>query len=157
MRIVIIILIVIVTLVIIMILIGRMLPVKHTVSQSHIFRSSTDDVWKVVSNINEWKAWRSDLKNLEITSATTFKADNVDYSISNSVPGVSFTTIIVTKDLPYGGSWNYVFEKEGSGCKLTVTENGEVFNPLFRFLSKYVFGHEGSMKSFMQSLTTRIQ
>jgi len=157
MKIVIILLIVIVAVVIILAIIGRMLPVKHTASQTRSFQSSVDDVWKVASNMNEWKAWRSDLKKLEITSDSTFKADDVEYSVSNAVPGRSFTTTIITKDLPYGGSWHYAFEKDGHGCKLTVVEMGEVYNPLFRSLSKFVFGHEGNLKAYMNCLTTRIK
>ena len=157
MKIALIILIIVITLIVVMVLIGKMLPVKHIASQSMSFQSSCDEVWKVVSNVNEWKSWRSDLKEITITGDSTVKADDVEYAISNAVPGVSFTTTIITKDLPYGGAWNYVFEKDGSGCKLTITENGEVYNPLFRFLSKFAFGHEGTLKKYMETLAKRMK
>ncbi len=38
---------------------------------------------------------------------------------------------------------------------LTVTENGEVDNPLFRFLSRYVFGHTGTMDKLFATLMGR--
>lgn len=161
MRIALIILIVLVGIVILMAIIGRMLPVKHTASASMFFESSPDNVWNVVTNVSEWKAWRKDVKEAAMTGPSTFKEKGgqgeIDYEITGSVPGVSFVTTIITKDLPYGGEWKYLFEKEGSGCKVTITENGEVYNPLFRFLSKYVFGHDGTMKGFLKELKTRIR
>jgi hypothetical protein len=147
--------------IIIMVFIGRSLPEKHTATQTRSFNSSPEEVWRVVTNIGEWKSWRKGVKEVTMTGADTFleksSNDDVEYRISNSVPGVSHTTTIITKDLPYGGSWNYVFEKEGSGCKLTITENGEVYNPFFRFMSKYIFGHDGTLKSYMNDLQARIK
>src|ERR1041385_1263241 len=157
MKIVLIFFVVLIALMVIMMLLGRMLPVKHTASQSKLFISSCNEVWNVVTDVTHWKSWLSDLKDLSITNDSTFVADGVEYAISNSVPGVSFTTTIITKDLPYGGMWHYVFEKEGEGCRLTVTEIGEVYNPMFRFMSKYIFGHDGSLRKFMEVLSKHIQ
>lgn len=143
-------------LIIVMVFIGRSLPEKHTASQTRSFAASPDEVWRAVTKISDWKSWRKDVKEVSMTGADTFreKSSNgeVEYRISNSVPGVSHTTTIITKDLPYGGSWNYVFEREGNGCKLTITEHGEVYNPFFRFMSKYIFGHDGTLKAYMNDL-----
>lgn len=148
-------------LIIIMVFIGRSLPEKHTASQTRSFASSPDDVWKVVTNVSEWKSWRKGVKEAAMRGPDTFleKGSNgdVEYRISNSVAGVSHTTTIITKDLPYGGAWHYVFEKEGSGCKLTITENGEVYNPFFRFMSKYIFGHDGTLKTYMNDLQAALR
>lgn len=147
--------------VIVIVFIGRSLPEKHTASKTASFASSPDDVWKVVTNVSEWKSWRKDVKEVSKTGPDTFKEKSsngeVEYRISNSVPGVSHTTTIITKGLPYGGTWDYVFEKEGTGCKLTITENGEVYNPFFRFMSKYFFGHDGTLKAYMSDLQVRIK
>lgn len=147
--------------IIIMIFIGRSLPEKHTASITRSFAASPDEVWKVVTNVSEWKSWRKGVKEVSMMGADTFKENSsngeVEYRISNSIPGVSHTSTIITKDLPYGGAWNYVFEKEGSGCKLTITENGEVYNPFFRFMSKYIFGHDGTLKGYMNDLQARIK
>jgi hypothetical protein len=157
MKIVLIVLLVLVALVIIMILIGRMLPEGHIAVQSKSFSSSPSEVWEVISGVEDWKSWRSDLKDITITNDSTFKADDVEYLMSIVVPGESFTTTIVTKDLPYGGMWHYIIEKEGDGCKLTVTEIGDVYNPMFRFMSRFIFGHDGSLKDYMEVLSKRIQ
>jgi len=35
---------------------------------------------------------------------------------------------------------------------LTITENGEVYNPLFRFMARYIFGYEGTIENHMAAL-----
>jgi hypothetical protein len=147
--------------IIVAVFVGRSLPVKHTASVSGSFSSSPEEVWKVVVNVGELKSWRKDVKDVTITGLDTFIENGsngeIEFRVSNSVPGVSHTTTIISKDLPFGGGWSYVFEKEGTGCKLTITEHGEVYNPFFRFMSKYIFGHDGSLKAYMKDLQAAIK
>ena len=37
--------------------------------------------------------------------------------------------------------------RAGSAHALTITERGEVYNPIFRFMSRFVFGYTGTMES----------
>ena len=50
-------------------------------------------------------------------------------------------TRIADESLPFGGSWTYRVVGNEKGCTLTIREDGEVYNPLFRFMSRFVFGH----------------
>jgi hypothetical protein len=38
---------------------------------------------------------------------------------------------------------------------VTITERGEVYDPLFRFMSKFVFGHTSTMDSCLAAPTTK--
>ena len=40
----------------------------------------------------------------------------------------------------------------GDGTRLTITERGEVYNPIFRFLSRFVFAQTATMESFLRGL-----
>ena len=63
---------------------------------------------------------------------------------------------IAADDLGFGGVWEYVITPttEG-GCQLTITERGTVGNPLFRFLSRFVFGHSATMEKYLISLANK--
>jgi hypothetical protein len=61
-------------------------------------------------------------------------------------------TRIRDTDLGYSGQWTYTFAAENSGTRVTIRENGEVSNVIFRFLSRYVFGHTATMDSYLTSL-----
>lgn len=63
---------------------------------------------------------------------------------------------IADVSLPFGGQWTYEVEPAGSGTKLRITEDGEVYNPVFRFMSRFVFGHHGSIDRFLADLKRRV-
>ena len=52
----------------------------------------------------------------------------------------------------FGGSWTFELRAQGSYTQLTITENGEVYNPLFRFVAKYIMGYNSSMDKFLGQL-----
>jgi len=62
---------------------------------------------------------------------------------------------ITDKGLPFGGSWDYRIERDGEGSKVTVTENGEVYNPIFRFVSRYVMGHTATLDKYLAALAAK--
>ena len=44
---------------------------------------------------------------------------------------------------------------ENGGTRVTIREDGEVSNVLFRFMSRYVFGHTATMDSYLTALAKR--
>jgi hypothetical protein len=71
------------------------------------------------------------------------------------VPARRLVTRIADHNLPYGGTWTYELTPDGSGTRLTITENGEVYNPIFRFVSRFIMGHTASMESVLRALGTK--
>ena len=56
-------------------------------------------------------------------------------------------------DQPWGGAWQYDLAAEGTtATRVTVTERGWVSNPIFRFLSKYAFGHYSTLDKYLRAL-----
>lgn len=147
-------------LILLMFIMGSTLPQKHTATSSLAFTSSREEVWSVLTRFEEWPSWRTDLKSIQTghNSFTEVNTDgeSVEYQIDEFAPNERLITRIITPDLPYGGSWTYELTQAGNGCTLTITENGEVYNPLFRFMSKYMFGHTATMDTYLGSLKKRI-
>jgi hypothetical protein len=73
-----------------------------------------------------------------------------------SIPPQRLVTRIADAKLPYGGSWTFDIVPNGNSCVLTVTENGEVYNPLFRFISRFVIGHTASLDAYVKSLNAKL-
>jgi hypothetical protein len=38
------------------------------------------------------------------------------------------------------------------GSTVTITEDGEIYNSFFRFMSRYVIGYEGTMTKYLEDL-----
>jgi hypothetical protein len=58
--------------------------------------------------------------------------------------------------LPFGGWWEYVIAPAGSGSRVTITEHGEVYNPIFRFVSRYVMGQTKTLDSYLTALAAKL-
>ena len=70
--------------------------------------------------------------------------------------GVKFMYECVTGSLPFGGSWTYELIPTAGGTMLRITEDGEVYNPLFRFISRFVLGHYKSIDQYLDDLERRL-
>jgi hypothetical protein len=139
-------------------LIGYWLPLKHTASIQYTFeKNSPEEVWDRITSFKEYSRWRSGLKNLQPIDdhhwkETNSHGDTITYHGEVVVPGKRFVSRIMSKGLPYGGSWTYNVEPAQGGTQLTITEDGEVYNPVFRFMSRYFFGHEATLKQYINDL-----
>ena len=144
-------------------LIGSRLPKAHTASRSVLLRKSPGEVYAVVRDFGAAPTWRSDVKNIEVEpqpgGALHFrevgKNGTVNYELAEDIPSQRMVTRILDTDLGYSGKWTYVFTAENGGTRVTITENGEVSNVLFRFMSRYVFGQTATLDSYLTSLARR--
>jgi hypothetical protein len=62
---------------------------------------------------------------------------------------------IADPKLPFGGTWTYEIAPIPKGSSLRIREDGEVYNPLFRFLSRFVFGHSATIDAYLKSLAKK--
>jgi hypothetical protein len=62
---------------------------------------------------------------------------------------------IADPKLLFGGTWTFEITATAEGSTFRITENGFVTNPVFRFLSRFVFGHTGTIESYLKSLAKK--
>ena len=86
------------------------------------------------------------------------KADSkMTYEVVESDPPQNLVTRIAEANLPFGGTWTYDITPAADGAStLTMTENGEVYNPIFRFMSRYVMGYTATMDRYLQALQKKL-
>jgi hypothetical protein len=58
--------------------------------------------------------------------------------------------------LPFGGTWTFDVAAAPGGTSLTITEDGEVYNPIFRFMSKTVFSPYKTIDTYQADLRRRL-
>lgn len=125
----------------VMALVGYFLPVHHEASRSAEFNQPPQDVFALVSDLPNYKQWWPD-------SDTTV-------AVVESVPPTRFVTKIVG-ETAFGGTWTMEIVPTPAGSRLTITERGEVYNPVFRTLSKFVFGHASTMEDCLAAAQRRL-
>lgn len=144
----------------IMALIGSRLPKNHVASRSIFLRKSPQDVYAVIRDFASMSKWRSDVKQVDVEARpggpVHFREDSkhgtVNYELIEDIPNQRMVTKIRDTDLGYGGQWTYTLAAENSGTRLTIREDGEVSNVLFRFMSRYIFGQTSTIDSYLTSL-----
>lgn len=145
--------------------IGYALPVKHQASREATFAATPDSVFAVITDIDRIPSWRPSVKRVERVTqqagAVQYREDGSNgailYAIDESVPPRRLVTRIADRSLPFGGTWTYELSPTpNGGTTLRITEDGEVYNPLFRFMSRYVFGHYGTIDEYVRDLRARI-
>ena len=151
---------VVVVLVGIMALIGSQLPKNHVASRSILLRKSPQDVYAVIRNFASMPKWRSDVKQVDVEGSQggpvyyreVSKQGTVNYELTEDVPNQRMVTRIRDTDLGYGGQWTYTLAPENGSTRVTIREDGEVSNVIFRFMSRYIFGQTSTMDSYLTSL-----
>lgn len=140
-------------------LIGSQLPVAHKASRSIVLRQPRPNVYIVIRDFKTTPSWRSDVKGVDVTETPGQRlrfvehgSDDVNYELVEDVPKQRMVTRILNTDLGYSGKWTYELTDDNGGTRVKITEDGEVTNVIFRFMSRFVFGHESTMDAYLTAL-----
>jgi len=141
------------------VLTGYALPVEHVASRTARFAQPADRVYAALTDVENHPKWRPDVKSVEVLSSAPSKrwreegvSDSITFEVTDAQPPSRLVTRIADPDLSFGGTWTYELRSDDSGTRLTITEHGEVYNPLFRFMSRFVFGHTATIDQFLSDL-----
>lgn len=152
---------IIICLIAIIYIIGMLLPVKHYATVRDTVSANVDAVWNRLTDVSKFDTWRKNLNSVTITNDAEWIEisghDKIPMKFKEKVPSKRLVAGINSKDLPFGGEWVFELEPQGNNTVVTITENGEVYNPIFRFVSKFIMGHETSLKKYMSDLKTSFQ
>lgn len=140
--------------------VGYLLPVKHDASRERTYAASPSTVFAAISTPANLPRWRSGVKSVELLpdegSRPRFREVGSDgaitYVVDELVPERRMVTRIADKSLPFGGSWTYELMPAANGTTLRITEKGEVYNPIFRVMSRFVLGHHRTIDNYMTDL-----
>lgn len=141
-------------------LIGALLPKGHVASRTARFNADAHQVWQAITDFAGMPAWRPELKAIKRLAdrngnqvwVEVNKMGEMPYEVVELTPPSKMVTKIADDKLPFGGNWTYQIMPLDSGCTVTITENGEVYNPIFRFMARFVFGHHATMETYLKNL-----
>ncbi|MEI1280127.1 polyketide cyclase [Leptospira venezuelensis] len=148
--------------IVLLVLFGYLLPKDHIASVERNFPSSPENIYKIIRNVSEYKNWRSGLKSVSIESDKIWMesdahGNNIRFGIIEERFPNYLRNKILNEDLPFGGGWEFEINQNGPNSKLKITEKGFVTNPLFRVLSKFVFGHDATLKTYLEDLSKKLE
>ena len=141
-------------------IIGSQLPKAHVATGSILLHRSPQDVYAVVRDFESAPKWRADVKKIDVDAPVGgpvhFREEathgTVNYELVEDVPPTRIVTRILDTDLGYSGQWTYTFAPESGGTRVTIREDGEVSNVIFRFMSRFFFGQTSTINTYLRSL-----
>ena len=164
MRAVLVMLVLMAALLVVIVCVGALLPKSHVVSRMARYQAKPEAVWSTITDYKSFPQWRTDLRGVEAMQPNnglpTWRERGTNGDIPYEVVEMRQPTRLVTRiadpKLPFGGTWEYDLQPApGGGSVLTITERGEVYNPVFRFVSKYVMGQTSTIDRYLRSLGRR--
>ncbi|HEX7960007.1 MAG TPA: SRPBCC family protein [Terriglobales bacterium] len=147
---------------IVVVIVGALLPKQHVARRSITLNASPEAVWSLISGP---PTWRPDVKSYEelpsrnghrVWRETDKHGQTITYEAIEAAAPTHLVTKIADPKLPFGGTWTYEITQNGTGALLTITENGEVYNPVFRFVSRFVMGHTAGIDAYLKTLQARV-
>jgi uncharacterized protein YndB with AHSA1/START domain len=147
-----------------MALVGAFLPRDHRATSTISVRQPPDSVWKTVRDLGGITAWWHEaqesvrLPDKDGHEAWRQKVGGFDMPLvvlESQPPRRLVTKIDSPPGAAFGGTWTYELTPEGGGTRLSVTEAGWIANPIFRFMSRFLFGYYGSLDGYLKALGKR--
>lgn len=147
------------------VIVGYFLPIRHQAVREANFTTSPVHLWQLISNFADAPTWRADIKSVEslkqgdelLWKEVDSHGHEISYRTVEFVPEIKMVRQIADKSLPFGGSWTFEITPTQSGCKLRIVEDGEVYNPVFRFLSRFVFGHATTIERYLAAAGRKLE
>jgi Polyketide cyclase / dehydrase and lipid transport len=138
-------------------MIGAMLPQRHIATRSASFHAPPERLFALIAGPQDW---RPDVRSCELLTQdgrsyqreVSRRGETILYEIAQSRPPVAIESRIATPNLAYSGSWTFALEPLGATTRVRVTEDGEVYNPIFRFVSKFVLGQTATQDKYLRAM-----
>lgn len=144
--------------------VGWLLPVAHVASRSTLLGAPPQQVYDTIAEVGNYSQWWSEISRVEMLPSeggrTRFRqhsgAGPITMQVEEASPPSRFVTRIADPDQPFGGTWTFeIVANAANKTLVTITERGEVYDPLYRFMSKFVFGHTSTLDSCLAALTKK--
>jgi hypothetical protein len=148
---------VLVLLVLCVVITGAMLPKRHVAARSAVFKAGPERLFALIAGSQDW---RPDVRSCELLTQngrqfqreTSKSNETILYELRNSRPPSSIERRIATENLPYGGTWSLTVTPENGGTRVRITEDGEVYNPIFRFVSRFILGQTATQDAYLKAM-----
>ena len=116
-------------------IVGTRLPREHVASRTLRVGRTPEEVWPVLVRL--------------------MASSSVPTDILENNPPRRLVSRVKDTEKMFGGTWTITITASPTGSTLTITEDGWVGNPIFRFVSRFVMGHHATMDGMLKQVAKR--
>jgi hypothetical protein len=140
-------------------LVGAALPLRHHATRMARFRVSPPALYAVIAGPPDW---RTDVKRYGALPDKDRRrqwweedrhAQKITYELVEDIAAKRLAVRIADRKLPFGGTWSFdIAPAPDGGSQLRITEDGEIYNVIFRFMARFFFGYATSIEGYLRDL-----
>jgi hypothetical protein len=141
--------------------VGAMLPRDHQATRQARYRQKPEAIYFTLAGPVDW---RTDIKafgNLPDRDGRKLwweqdsHGHKVTYELIEDKMPSRRVTRIAEKNLPFGGKWTIEISPTNEGSVVRITEDGEIYNVIFRFVARFFFGYTSNIEGYLRDLGHR--
>jgi hypothetical protein len=148
----------------VVVLAGFAIPKGHRASRTVTLSAQAHAVFDAVTDFIRYPEWRRDVKAMVVegqggvgtTLWETGPNGTIPFRVEAHQPPSRLVLRIADSSLPFGGTWTYELKPAQGGTELTLIEDGEVSNPIFRVMRKLFFSPYGTIDTYLADLRQRL-
>jgi len=137
-----------------------MIAREHRASGTARYSKPPAEIFAMISNFSASTEWRTGLSKVELLPPQngkpvvreTLSMGPITMVVEEVNSPSRMVTRIADDELPFGGTWTFEVEPDGSGSKLRITEDGFVKPAAFRFMAKFIFGYHATLEQYLKDL-----
>lgn len=143
---------------------GYFIDKNHTASRSVTFKASPETIWKLITDLESQPSWRKSLSEIRFIDRTLNKeswtevsktGDELSFKTRNKTEPSRYEAEIINNS-NFGGYWEVTLEPSDGGTKLTLTEHGEIYNPMFRTIAAVFFDMHATIDEYLTDLAVKL-
>ena len=142
--------------------VGAALPETHVAATRATYGQPPDAIFAAITDVAAHPAWRPDVDSVEVLAERPLRwreigtYGSITYRAETVAPPFRFVARIDDPAQPFDGRWTWRIDPDdGGGSVVSITEEGEIHSPLFRFFARFVFGYHATQEAYLRALGER--
>lgn len=146
---------------------GTTLPVEHTASVSRELPAEPNLVWAQIADPAKSAGWpgrgvtRVEIETTDAQGPLSWRefytdGSDLGFRRTDLQPPRRLVSEIADTGIPFGGTWTFELEPVAGGTRLTITEDGRIYNAYFRFVARYLMGHDTTARIYLDALEAHL-
>lgn len=144
--------------------IGLLLDEKHTATRETVLAAAPQAVWASITDFSNAPSLRPGLSRVDVLPPVNGlpawreverSGKAISYAVTESQPPSRLVVRLIGDDQPFAGVWTYELTPAGSGTRLRLTENGEIYHPVFRFVFHLFLNQAATIEQYLGALEAK--
>ena len=143
---------------------GMLLPKAHVVSRSLNIHAPPEKIWQVISDFQSVPTWHPgviraerlpDRDGREVWRETYKGGHPIKLETTELLPPRRLVRSMADANGPFTGQWEFELTPADEGCRLTITEKGEVARPLSRLVFRWFMSPAMYLEKYLKALAAK--